>query len=144
MDNLSPYTETLRAAGKRLTRARLCVLQALEAEQRHFTSSELLKAVAARDSRVGRASVFRALDLFTRLGIVRPTYIGSQLTPSYVLMADGHHHHAICSACHVVYDFDECGLDAVTETLAEALDFRIDGHLLEFYGVCADCLPDAS
>ena len=144
MDNLHPYTETLRKAGKRLTRARLCVLQVLEAEQRHFTSRELLAAVAARDSRVGRASVFRTLDLFTRLGIVRPTYIGSQLTPSYVLMADGHHHHAICSACHVVFDFEDCGLEAMTQTLEAELDFRIDGHLLEFYGMCADCQPKAS
>ena len=144
MKSLSPYIETLRKAGRRLTRARLCVLRVLESEQRHFTSSELLRAVAAQDSSVGRASVFRALDLFTQLGIVRPTYIGGQMTPSYVLMAGGHHHHVICNICHAVFDFDNCSLEALSLTLEDELGIHIEGHLLEFYGRCADCQAAAS
>ena len=115
------------------------MLQVLEDAAGHNTSTEIIEAVEALDQGVGRASVFRALDLFTRLGILRPTYINGSLTPAYVLMSGGHHHHVICNKCQMVHDFDECDLDDMTRQLEKRLNLRIDGHLLEFYGVCADC-----
>ena len=88
----------------------------------------------------GRASVFRALDLFTRLSLVRPTYIDSSVTPTYVLMPDGHHHHIICTNCNRVIEFDECGLEAIAAELERRLGVRLTGHLLEFYGLCDQCV----
>jgi Fur family ferric uptake transcriptional regulator len=95
--------------------------------------------VTARDSSIGRASVFRTLDLFTRLAIIRPTYIDSSATPTYVLMPDGHHHHVICTRCNRVMDFEDCGLAALTQQLEAEFNVTITGHLLEFYGLCAAC-----
>ena len=135
----SPHINTLRRAGRRLTNARLAVLQALEAQNRHITSSELLAEVARIDPQVGRASVFRALDLFTQLGILRPTYIGKSMTPAWVLLSEGHHHHVICTSCHSVVELEDCGLGELATELQRQLDMRISGHMLEFYGVCADC-----
>ncbi len=115
------------------------MLRVLEDEARHNTSTQIIEAVEALDPGVGRASVFRSLDLFTRLGILRPIYISGSMTPAYVLMSGGHHHHVICSKCQAIHDFDDCGLDDMTRQLETKLNLRIDGHLLEFYGVCADC-----
>ena len=139
MDSQSPYIQILREHGCRITQARRVVLRALEDASGHYTSAQIIAAVQALDPRVGRASVFRALELVTRLGILRPTYLSGSLTPAYVLMSDGHHHHVICSQCQVIHEFDDCGLDAMTRQLESRLNLRIDGHLLEFYGVCADC-----
>lgn len=141
MSNLeiSPRAQRLRDAGYKLTGARLAVLQAIEDSGGHITSSELLERVAALDSSIGRASVFRTLDLFTRLSLVRPTYIGTSVTPTYVLMPDGHHHHIICTGCNRVIEFEECGLAALTSELEKRLNVHLTGHLLEFYGLCDDC-----
>ncbi len=138
-DNFSPRTQRLRDAGHKLTHARLTVLDALEGGGGHMTSTELLDRVESLDSGIGRASVFRALDLFTRLSIVRPTYIDSSVTPTYVLMPDGHHHHIICTQCSRVIEFEDCGLASLTRTLEERLGVRLTGHLLEFYGLCGNC-----
>ena len=102
-------------------------------------SAEVLERVSRLDARIGRASVFRALDLFTSLSVIRPTYIGTSQTPTYVLMPDGHHHHILCTQCGRVIEFDECGLGDLAQELALRLGFRLTGHLVEFYGVCADC-----
>lgn len=133
------HKERLRAAGSKLTHARLTVLQVIEELGGHVTSAEVLEGVASRDANIGRASVFRTLDLLTRLGIIRPTYISTSTTPSYVLMPDGHHHHIICSRCHRVIEFHECDLDRIAHELEQRLGVKIHGHLLEFYGECADC-----
>lgn len=138
-DSLSPRAQRLRDAGHKLTHARLTVLQVLEDSGGHITSAEVLERVSRLDARIGRASVFRALDLFTSLSVIRPTYIGTSQTPTYVLMPDGHHHHILCTQCGRVIEFDECGLGDLAQELALRLGFRLTGHLVEFYGVCADC-----
>lgn len=137
--HLSPSLLRLRQAGYKLTEARVVVLNAIEQLGGHVTSAQVLERVSALAPNIGRASVFRTLDLLTRLGIVRPTYIDSSATPRYVLMRDGHHHHIICTSCNKTIEFEDCGLDAIAKTLEERLHVKLTGHLLEFFGVCATC-----
>jgi Fur family transcriptional regulator, ferric uptake regulator len=99
-----------------------------------------LDAVNKVDAAIGRASVFRTLDLFTRLAIIRPTYIDSSITPTYVMLPGGHHHHIVCINCSRVIEFDDCGLDKIAAQLEDRLRVRLTGHLLEFYGLCEQCL----
>ncbi len=134
------HSERLRQAGYKLTNARLTTLQAIEDLGGHITSTQVLDRVSELDTSIGRASVFRTLDLLTRLGIIRPIYLESSTTPKYVLMPDGHHHHVVCVRCNRVIEFDDCGLDAMTQMLEAKLKVKIMGHLLEFYGECEDCL----
>lgn len=131
--------QRLREYGHKVTNARLAVLHVLEANQGHMTSAEVLAAVNDYDSSIGRASVFRTLDLFTQLAIIRPTYIDSSMTPNYVLMPDGHHHHIICTDCNRVIEFEDCGLGELARNLEKQYNVSLTGHLLEFYGVCAQC-----
>ncbi len=133
--------ERLRAAGYKLTTARQTVLEVIQRLGGHVTSTQVLEAVAQTNPAIGRASVFRTLDLFTRLAIIRPTFIESSLTPSYVLMPDGHHHHVVCMICNRVIEFEDCDLAAMTAELERRLNVRIQGHLLEFYATCNDCPP---
>ncbi len=144
MNQHSPHVERLRNAGYKLTQARLTVLEVLEAEHGHITSSDILVKVEEVNPSIGRASVFRTLDLFTQLGIIRPTYISTSLTPTYVMMHEGHHHHVICTNCNRVLEFDDCGLESLTQTLEKTLNVKISGHLLEFYGMCASCTAKAT
>ena len=136
---LSQRAQHLRTAGHKLTNARLTVLKVLEESSGHLTSADVLERVSLLDSGVGRASVFRALDLFTTLSLIRPTYIGSSATPAYVLLPKGHHHHVICVSCDRVIEFDDCDLSGLAAELEQKLNVRLTGHLLEFYGLCDQC-----
>lgn len=137
---LSPRALRLREAGHKLTNARLTVLSVLESSGGHITSAEVIDKVEALDPHIGRASVFRTLDLLTSLSIIRPTYLNSSLTPTYVLMPDGHHHHIVCTNCNRIIEFENCGLSAMIVELEERLHVKLTGHLLEFYGLCEQCL----
>lgn len=134
-----PRVQRLREAGHKLTHARLTVLDVLEHSNGHLTSTEILDRVNQVDASIGRASVFRCLDLFTRMSFVRPTYIDSSVTPAYVLLPDGHHHHIICTSCGVVIEFEDCGLGDMAHMLEDRLGVKLAGHLLEFYGLCPAC-----
>lgn len=136
---LSSRAQRLRDAGHKLTNARLTVLGILEAQDGHMTSADVLDETQRVAPEIGRASVFRALDLFTRLSIIRPTYINDMTTPTYVLLPDGHHHHIICTNCARVIEFADCHLEKLEHELEDKFHVQLTGHLLEFYGTCAEC-----
>jgi Fur family transcriptional regulator, ferric uptake regulator len=140
MDQHKLRLQRLRDAGHKVTKARQTILEVLESHHEHLTSAQVVDEVAQRDSSIGRASVFRALDLFTQLAIVRPTYIESSMSPHYVLLPDGHHHHIICMQCHRVIEFQDCGLSELADRLEVEFDVQLTGHLLEFYGICKNCI----
>jgi Fur family ferric uptake transcriptional regulator len=139
MENLnSPSIRALRQAGYKLTTPRLTILDILEQRGGHVTSAELLDLIKQRDPSIGRASVFRTLDLMIKLGIIWTTVEGGS-TVHYMLMSGGHHHHIICTGCHKLIEFEDCGLGALIESVQRQHGVRIDGHLLELYGLCCDC-----
>ena len=140
IEQLTPRAIRLREAGHKLTNARLTVLNVLENNDGHLTSAEVLNQVEHLDSSIGRASVFRTLDLLTSLSIIRPTYMNSSLTPTYVFMPDGHHHHIVCTNCNRIIEFENCGLGVIASELEERLHVKLTSHLLEFYGLCEKCL----
>ncbi len=128
----------LRARGYRLTPARQAILAALAAAGEHPTADALAAAVHQAAPGVGRMTVYRTLDLLCELGLLRPVYQGTGAA-HYVLLLDGHHHHLVCSRCRRVIEFDDCALGELAETVARRYGFVVEGHLLEFYGRCAEC-----
>jgi Fur family transcriptional regulator, ferric uptake regulator len=139
MSNLEQHKNRLKNAGYKLTNARLCVLQAIDNLGGHCTSGEVLEKVAGVDESIGRAIVFRTLELLTQLGIIRPTYMESSMTPQYVMLPNGHHHHVICTNCNRVIEFEDCGLSGLAAALEKQFKLVITGHLLEFYAICENC-----
>jgi Fur family ferric uptake transcriptional regulator len=132
----------LREAGYKITGARQAVLSALEQAEGHLTSAQVIEAVADADPSIGRASVFRTLDLLTRLSLIRPTFVESS-SPVFVLLPNGHHHHVVCTQCNTMIEFDDCGLEKLAADLEQHYGVAIMGHLLEFYGLCSACRATA-
>ena len=130
-------TERMQLAGYKLTPPRLAVLHVLDETDEHLSRAQILARVQAVQPAIGRATVYRTLELLIRLGVVRPIYLGEQTV--CFTRADRGHHHLICSDCGQVVEFDECAVDQLQETLAQRLNFDIRGHLLEFYGLCERC-----
>ena len=143
---INPRLQRLRDAGFKITNARATVIQVMEDAGGHLTSAQVVEEVARRDPAVGRASVFRTLELLSRLSLIRPTFVDGSGAPVFVLLPGGHHHHIVCTGCGKVIEFHDCGLDLLTAELERESGVRISGHLLEFYGTCETCgdSPSAS
>ncbi len=127
----------LRTAGYKITPAREAVLHVVQEGGEHLHPSEILDAARESYPALGRATVYRTLELLTQLGIVRPIYVGEE-GPTYIRSSGGHHH-LVCSRCGMVQDFDNCSADEMAQELQRRYHFQISSHLLEFYGLCAEC-----
>lgn len=137
-DRVSSITNALRSNGFRLTAARKSIVAALVNTEGHVSADELVEVVHERSPGVGRMTVYRTLEVLTGLGLIRPVYQGSAAA-RYVLLADGHHHHMICSQCQRIIEFDQCSLADTLSSLSTWSQFSVEGHLLEIYGRCLDC-----
>jgi Fur family transcriptional regulator, ferric uptake regulator len=132
-----PYVDRLRRAGYKITPPRLAVIQVIERDGEHLNSGEILRRAKLIHPGVGRATVYRTLELLTQLNLIRPIYVGEN-GPTYI-WAEGGHHHLVCSACGKVVDFEQCVADQMVQDLTERFGFQINSHLLEFYGLCVSC-----
>src|SRR3954453_14618110 len=113
METANPIVRAFDAAGYRLTSPRRSIADLVIDLDGHFTASELAIAGRQRGLRIGRATLFRALELMIDLGIVERLDLPSG-EHTYVVCAPSHHHHVVCSRCGRTADVDDQGLaDAV-------------------------------
>lgn len=136
---LDTAIQRLKNAGYKLTNARRMVLEILCRDDAHLTSAEVLERASLGKDPIGRATVFRTLDLLTELAIIRPTYLRPG-TPHYIVMPEnGHHAHIICPKCQRVIEIDDCEIEGLLDELVLRHKIKISGHLLELYGECEYC-----
>ncbi len=134
---IKPMAQRIQTAGFKLTLPRQAVLEVLESSDGHLTPAEVLERAQAIYPSLGRATVYRTLELLTNLGVVRPIFLGERGV--CLTLAEGGHHHLVCSDCGAVIEFDDCTVGELQQTLSAQLNFQIKGHLLEFYGLCERC-----
>ncbi len=139
---LTQIRERLVDEGYRSTKARDAVIAALLAYPGHMTADDLYNAMRREGQQVGRMTIFRTLDILAEIGVIRPIYQGSGAA-HFVLFDDGHHHHLVCTQCATTIEFEDCGMaQDLTQALSKRFKFSISAHLLEVYGLCANCQPD--
>jgi Fur family ferric uptake transcriptional regulator len=143
MSNEARIIDRLVDLGFRVTGPRRRVVQSVCQQSGPFSADDLYDELRADDGGVGRATVFRTLDLLVGLRLLdrvhRPD--GSHC---YVAGGSGHRHHLVCSSCGTVVEFHDCNVTDLVTELAQRTQFRIDGHWLEFYGICDRCQQPAS
>jgi Fur family ferric uptake transcriptional regulator len=130
--------EALDRAGHRLTEPRRAVAGLIAARDGHFSAADLVEDARRARLDVGRATVFRALDLLTSMGLVERIDLPGG-DHAYVACDPVHHHHAICTRCGRALDVADHGLAEVLGEIGRRLGFRVTAHRLEIFGLCAAC-----
>lgn len=125
----------LERCGSRLTKPRRLVFAALQGCD-PLTMQQLVAACPGID----RASVYRTVSLYEKLGIVQRLAIGWKYKLELTDQFSRHHHHLTCLQCGAVIDFDESPqLAKDLEAVAVAHGFNIQSHQLEIQGLCNNC-----
>ncbi len=139
MTGQTPSGTALARAGYRLTEPRLA-LSALIAERTgHFTAAELVAEARGRRLGIGRATVFRTLEVLEALGTIERLDLPNG-EHAYVGCAPAHHHHVVCSRCGRTSEIRDADLRRVVDDVARQTGYRVDEHRLEFFGLCPTCL----
>ncbi len=134
----NPIVQAIDAAGYRLTEPRRSLADLVLDLDGHFTASDLADAARRRGLRIGRATLFRGLELMLELGAVERLDLPNG-EHAYVACAPAHHHHVVCSRCGRTAEVDDEGLSEAVRRIELQTGFRIDTHRLEMFGLCSHC-----
>ena len=122
----------------RLTSQRRVVEEALRASGRAVSAADLYQALRPRNPRLGRATVFRALDVLVDGGRAR-RFEGEGHVYLYTACDESHHHHLVCRRCGRTTDIEEREIETLVRSVRRRHGFAVDDSALDFYGVCAAC-----
>ncbi len=122
----------------RLTSKRRLVAQALGEAGRTVGAVELFETLRRAHPHIGRATVFRTLDLLVEMGLAQ-RFEGEGHVHVYTSCDPAHHHHLVCRSCGTTQDIDDTEVDALTTSVRRRHHFTLDHDSLDFYGRCATC-----
>lgn len=134
------HYETLKAILKKnhasLTKPRKLVFDLLAGQE-----PQSMQVLAKRaEGQIDRATVYRVIELFERLGIVHRLNIGWKYKVELTDIFGQHHHHFYCTNCGRAYSLPaNTMLETMINSVAANDGFNPRGHQLEIYGTCPNC-----
>ncbi|MDZ7886763.1 MAG: Fur family transcriptional regulator [Mycobacterium sp.] len=137
MADVPGSTSLLRAAGLRVTRPRLVVMNAVEMNA-HADTDTIFTAARRQLPDISRQTVYDILNALTAVGLARRIQPAGA-TARYESRVGDNHHHVVCRSCGVIADVDCAVGEAPCLTASDDLGFDIDEAEVIYWGLCPDC-----
>ncbi len=133
----SDVADALRAAGLRVTAARLGVIQALR-DRPHADTDTVIGMVRKDLGAVSTQAVYNVLAALVAVGLVRR--IEPAGSPAlYEVRVGDNHHHIVCRACGSTTDVDCAVGRRPCLTPSETRGYVLDEAEVTFWGLCPRC-----
>jgi Fur family transcriptional regulator, ferric uptake regulator len=135
---LNDYKLTMKTSR---TRSQDHILDTLQQIDRAISAQELYLELRQQDKGMGLATVYRALDKLKREGSVQVRTLATGESLYSLLQAD--RHHMTCLQCGNTIELDCCPLHELEQQFSAKYQFKVNYHVLEFFGLCQECHPIA-
>jgi Fur family peroxide stress response transcriptional regulator len=134
-------SQSLRAAGIRVTPQRLAVYETLRESGDHLSAEALYQRVRQKQPGLSLATVYRTLEMLRDTGLAVEGRLGDDRN-FYETNVEPHFH-LVCLKCHVVEDLAPEQAVRLQREVMERSGYRIQRSRLEFFGVCRTCQTDS-
>ena len=146
---ISFFKNKLEESGYRLTKPRELILDILSNKSKFNSANNIYLMVRKRDPNIGIASVYRTLELLTRLNLICKISLGSDR--SFYMLSKNCKKEAfnymICSNCGRIITDNKCLNNAIKIRLVENAEvnifkncqIKIDSYQIFFTGLCNKC-----
>jgi Fur family peroxide stress response transcriptional regulator len=136
-ERIEGFRQLCRERGLTLTPQRHAILRAVLDLDDHPTADRVRATLSRRRVRASRATVFRTLESFARMGIVaKACHPGSSIR--YDRRTD-RHHHLVCLSCDRVVDISDARLDALPVPDTRSFGFVVSDFRVQLRGICKKC-----
>lgn len=131
------YAALLRTADLRVTRPRVAVLEAVEANP-HADTETVFGVVRTGLPEVSRQAVYDVLAALTSAGLIRKIQPSGSVA-RYESRVGDNHHHVVCRSCGAIADVD-CAVGAAPcLTPSDYNGFILEEAEVIYWGLCPDC-----
>jgi Fur family transcriptional regulator, ferric uptake regulator len=140
MENEDTIYNWLEKKGVRLTSNREDILEILlEEGHKHLSAADIYDLLRNRNKSMGLATIYRTLDLLTKIGILAKRDFDSETSRYELVINQGTHHHLICKNCGKVIEIPDLLPDDIKKKLLKENGFLCLDYNIKFYGYCKEC-----
>ena len=104
----------------------------------HGSPEEILSRVRESAKGVNISTVYRALELLEKLGLVSHTHLGHG-APAYHATTEPDHLHLVCRNCERVTEVEPTIAAGLVGDVAARFGFLTDLRHLTVFGICREC-----
>jgi Fur family ferric uptake transcriptional regulator len=130
----------LREQGLPVTQQREAVARVVFSSVDHLSVDEIEAELRRDGHRIGKATIYRTLDLLVRSQLVGEHDFGQGFKRyEHRLSAQPVHEHLICLECGKVLEFRSSEVEDIERRVTAEMGFKPARHRLEIYGLCREC-----
>jgi len=135
------FRRYLKDQGLPLTQQREVIARVVFSSAGHLSVEDIEKRLREGGERIGKATIYRTLDLLVRSRLVVEHDFGEGFKRyEHRLSREPIHEHLICLECGKVIEFESWEVQDVQSRITQRHGFRPTRHRLEIYGLCRECL----
>ena len=134
------FADFLRAGGKRTTRTRRWISEAVQASpDAHPNAYEIHERLESKGRHVSRATIYRTLALLVESGMVSQIDLGEDHSHYEPKSPKDDHGHFICRVCGAVKEFSDEDLRAAIDRVGRGKAFELETFSIQGFGICERC-----
>lgn len=124
--------------GYRITKVRREIVRLFSNYSTPLSTKQVAKKLSENSISVNHATVYREVQFLLKNSYLTKVYIHPKQI-SYEPSDLRHHHHLICEVCGNIDNVTNCLANELEEDILKKKGFKVERHILEFYGICKKC-----
>lgn len=134
------FRRYLKEQGLPVTHQRKAIADVVFSSAEHLSVEEIEGRLRGSGDRIGKATIYRTLDLLVRSRLVVEHDFGEGFKRyEHRLSQEPVHEHLICLECGTVIEFQSWEVQGVKARITQRHGFKATRHRLEIYGLCQQC-----
>ena len=131
---LEKAEELCKKCNVKFTEQRRTIARAISDSTDHPDVEQVFLRSARLDTNLNLATVYRTINLFENLGILKKHYFGDNRA-RYESAGDIHHDHLIDLTTNTVIEFKNNEVERIVQQIAEVIGYELVNYNLEIYGI---------
>jgi Fur family transcriptional regulator, ferric uptake regulator len=114
------------------------LLEILNDAENHIDAKELYRRASKKDGSICPATVYRSLNLFEELGLIKQINLGTDRR-YYEIKKSEENYYFVCRECSRIVKFQNSQLEKMIDSVKKKHKFNVSKAELYLEGYCQDC-----
>ena len=129
----------IKNKGGRITKSRRLMVDFFCSKPEPRQVSEITAFFKKASHNINRATIYREIVFLEKTRVIKKIFLADGILRYEASFQQHHHHHVFCLKCKKIGVLELKTRACAANVIPEADGFRVLGHSIELFGLCAKC-----